>query len=176
METPTPVWLMDVDGVLNALRPDPSRHVITEACAEGRWFSIAYDPAVIHRLSRLHKDGVIEIRWLTTWCDDANRSLADAIGMPQLIVEGASRYRTMGYMEHRWWKEPAAHEVVRHDPSRMVIWSDDELDSRIVTGQVPWVSARTNVITITPDRWAGLTLDEVERVVRALTDEEEETA
>ena len=53
----TPVWLMDVDGVLNAVRADDGggRYRYTTARTDHRTFPIHYDPEVIGRIKALNE-------------------------------------------------------------------------------------------------------------------------
>lgn len=161
-----PVLLLDVDGVLNAVNsPDILTDYISVcAYAEGRRFPILYNPEIVKRLRDWHDKELVEIRWLTTWCDDADRSLAEAIGMPRgLWVEGVSEHRST---RHGWWKSEAARKVVMHNAFRQVFWCDDDLDYALLNGEVEWMRGFDNVTWICPITSAGLThthLDIIER-------------
>lgn len=65
-----PVWLLDVDGVINASRPGwgAAPHHGT-ATAAGMSFRIRWAPALAKRIRALHESGRVEIRWCSTWCD-----------------------------------------------------------------------------------------------------------
>lgn len=67
--TPPPVLLLDVDGVVNANRPGwgaaPRK---ATAYADGQGWTMRWAPAMVDRLRRLREDGLVEIRWCTTWC------------------------------------------------------------------------------------------------------------
>lgn len=187
-----PIWLLDVDGVLNALGAvSLSEYAVTQASAAGGTYSIAYNPAVIHRIASLHRDGSIEIRWLTTWCDAANSSLGPAIGMPALEVEGVSDYRREQRWRYgnrlapdigqpdgsktvpvqrpaMWWKSTAAERVASRDKDRLVVWTDDELNYRINIGHVDWIAESPNIFPLTPNSQTGLTLEQVDLIVGAM--------
>lgn len=63
------MWLLDVDGVLNATRPgwgSPPRRV--SVYADGGDWPMRWAPAIIDRLRGLHQDGAVELRWCGTWC------------------------------------------------------------------------------------------------------------
>lgn len=88
----TPVVLLDVDGVLNALgRPDERVHPAWRsgsATAMGRQWPITWAPAVVDRIAGWVRDGRADVRWLTTWGHDANTSLRHLLGLPELPVAG----------------------------------------------------------------------------------------
>jgi hypothetical protein len=59
-----PVWLLDVDGVLNAARPGWGEAPRSgTAYSAGQPFSLRWAPALVARIRELHGRGVVEIRW-----------------------------------------------------------------------------------------------------------------
>ncbi|MEV0134951.1 hypothetical protein AB0H83_41680 [Dactylosporangium sp. NPDC050688] len=68
-----PVWLLDVDGVLNVRRPlwGPSLCRGTAHSAGVDW-PIRWAPLLITRIRHLALAGLVEVRWCTTWCPDAD--------------------------------------------------------------------------------------------------------
>lgn len=119
MSTEPPVWLLDIDGVINANRPGwggPPRRI---RCAG---FTIRWAPALVDRIRELHRVGQHEIRWASTWCgfpeqlDELSRHLG-------LRFESAFGDRpaakTWGDM-----KAEAALDVLRS--GRRLIWTDDD--------------------------------------------------
>jgi hypothetical protein len=68
-----PVWLLDVDGVINTRRPlwGPELRRGT-ARSEGVDWPIRWAPELITRIRRLHVAGLVEVRWCSTWCPDAD--------------------------------------------------------------------------------------------------------
>lgn len=69
-----PVWLLDVDGVINASRPGwsaPPRKGYAYAGAHE--YRLRWAPALIQRIRDLHKAGAVEVRWCTTWCAYADQ-------------------------------------------------------------------------------------------------------
>jgi hypothetical protein len=86
MEEPSkrPIWLLDVDGVINASKPGwggPPRKREVFSKSSGRSFTIRWAPDLITRIRRIHRERLAEIRWCTTWCADAS-SLEAALSLP----------------------------------------------------------------------------------------------
>jgi hypothetical protein len=69
----TPVWLLDVDGVLNVPRPGwgaaPHR---ARAYSDGIEYAMRWSPRLLDRIRSMHQSGRVEIRWCTTWCPAAH--------------------------------------------------------------------------------------------------------
>ncbi len=78
------VWLLDVDGVVNADRPGWHMAPFTRTVYADRPFKLRWGPPLIPRLRRLHQDGAVELRWCTTWCPWAHL-LEQTWGLPELV-------------------------------------------------------------------------------------------
>jgi hypothetical protein len=162
-----PLLLLDVDGVLNALQPD-----LPEGWQRGRFngYVLSWDPSVTARLREWHEAGRVEIQWLTTWTEDADRLLAEPMGLPRgLRTHSRGRMAPTGYAGRLarvtgWWKLEHAREVAEAEPGRRIVWIDDDLAERAAdTGE--WLAANPHVLVVAPDLYAGLTheqLDEIE--------------
>src|SRR3954449_6504612 len=111
-----PILLLDVDGVLNAARLD-----LPDGWRRGTYagFVMTWDPTVTARLRQLHESGRVEIQWLTTWAEDADRLLAEPLGLPRgLRVHARPGMAPTGFSglfaaaaAHGWWKLDAARAV-----------------------------------------------------------------
>ena len=117
-----PIWLLDVDGVLNAF--DDSGPVIGDW---GDWetftsngFPIRYSPTMTAHIRGLHERGTVEVRWLTTWGRMANTHLKQ-LGLPEFEVAAEAPFRE----RDGWWKLPVAQALF--DQGHAVIWTDDDL-------------------------------------------------
>jgi hypothetical protein len=137
----TPVWLLDVDGVINAIgtKPDPSvwprdtwSHTRVSVTDGSSWPILTASP-VIDFLRAAHDSGAVEIRWHTTWQSDAPKVLAPLLGLPDWPVHPCPEFHgavnAVGGSSvgpGAWWKLPAALRVV-HDENRRLIWTDDDL-------------------------------------------------
>ena len=109
-----PILLLDVDGVLNAARWE-----LREGWERGTFhgFVLSWDPTITARLRELHESGRVEIQWLTTWTTDADRLLAEPMGLPRgLKVHDRADAVPTGYSGPAgglsgWWKLAAAQAV-----------------------------------------------------------------
>ncbi|GGR89470.1 hypothetical protein GCM10010169_37120 [Micromonospora fulviviridis] len=125
MIEPPPVWLLDVDGVLNVSRPGwgaPPRRSQVWADSEAVSYQVRWAPALVARIRALHGCGAVEVRWCTTWCPDAER-LERLWGLPPLVRSLDADPMPRG---SACWplKRAAARAVVA--AGRRLIWTDDE--------------------------------------------------
>jgi hypothetical protein len=86
-----PLWLLDVDGVLNAVTRSPDRAIWPDwrrgrAVADGVAWSICFSPSATRAIRTLHESGLVEVRWLTTWREYANAELRRLLDLPELAV------------------------------------------------------------------------------------------
>ncbi|MDI6102385.1 hypothetical protein QLQ12_27575 [Actinoplanes sp. NEAU-A12] len=117
-----PVWLLDVDGVVNAFRSGwyaRPRLVQVYSAADDYDYRIRYEPRLVDAIRRVHADGLAEVTWCSTWCSDA-AALEDALGLPTLPrafteqVGGAAVCAA---------KLAAARRVLA--AGRRLVWTDD---------------------------------------------------
>lgn len=151
-----PVWLLDVDGVVNAIGDTFPTHVW-----QGKWrrarvgkFPIMAAQPVLDFIGRMHELGLAEVRWHTTWQEHA-LELGARLGLPVLPVQDAPEFLRPGA---HWWKLPAAQRVVLEE-GRPLVWTDDDLSWR--TTHVGRALARMReqgpVLTVASDARTGLT-------------------
>ncbi|WP_051799542.1 HAD domain-containing protein [Catenuloplanes japonicus] len=122
----TPVWLLDVDGVINAKRPGwggpPLRRDVYSP-EDDATYPLRFAPALIARMKRLIADDAVEIRWCTTWCPEAH--LLERLWMlPEL--PRALTLRPLPRGAECWPLKLAAARDVVHTEGRRLIWTDDE--------------------------------------------------
>lgn len=165
-----PLWLLDVDGVLNAVshRPDPDvwpdwRH--GTAFANGSSWPIWFSPTLTRAIADLHERGLAEIRWLTTWGEDANGELRELLGLPRLQVAGTGDVFDPTV---DWWKFDVVKSFHRAEPNRRLIWTDDDL--LYLPEAQAWVAARTRSLVIAPRSDRGLTPDQLTEIRRFCND------
>jgi HAD domain in Swiss Army Knife RNA repair proteins len=161
-----PIWLLDVDGVLNVRRsawhsaPHNGR-----AYDNGREWKIRWAPQLITRIRTLHKAGKVEVRWCTTWCSQADQ-LERLFKLPVLERAFTEELRDFACSEA---KLAAARAVLAS--GRRLIWTDDvEVP---VPRQEPELYAELTAggraLLIRPDERDGLRpehMDEIEAFVR----------
>lgn len=147
-----PIWLLDVDGVINAVTADGIGYKKLRAESSGRGFLIHYRQCVIDFINRVQADHLAEVRWLTTWCDDAAKNLAPAVGLVECSVE-SSDYPGHGAV---WWKAITAKRLMEAEPDRAFVWTDDDLAYANRLGELKWMKGRDKHLLISPDTRRGL--------------------
>lgn len=136
-----PVWLLDVDGVLNASRPGwgevPDRG---DAFVDGSRYSLRWAPSLTRRISAMALGGAVEVRWATTWVDHITQ-IERLLRLPK--IETAFQGLNAPVDEAVARKVRAALDVVEVE-RRPLIWTDDdaipdhgELLDRLLNGGVP---------------------------------------
>lgn len=183
-----PVWLLDIDGVLNAGGIDAS--VFKTKWPKATWLEtrmrVELDPpwefannGPVHLavaepvrdfIVKVHEAGLATIRWHTTW-RDAAQQLAQWLTLPTFPVQWAPEY----YAGQRsWWKVPAAVRVVKEE-GRRLLWTDDDLARRrfVIKRDHPEIYNPTNLIVSPSDRF-GLSPNELQRIWNYLEKEKDE--
>lgn len=142
-----PVWLLDVDGVLNATRPGWNAAPRNgTAYGGGHPYRLRWAPALITRIRALHHTGNVTLRWCTTWCADADQ-IERLLGLPLL---------------ERCWTDPISHSAAPAaklaaartvlDHGHRLIWTDDDAvptsgpthDELVATGRTLLISPLPN--------------------------------
>jgi hypothetical protein len=131
-----PVWLLDIDGVINAVSRDPDKNVwpaeswqrTVASAMNGDW-PILFSEYVRDFINEMVER--VEIRWHTTW-QHAALGFAEAVGIVELPVQDAPEYHSNTWIgdrhgyTNRWWKIGAAERVVQEE-ERKLIWTDDDI-------------------------------------------------
>ena len=147
----TPVWLLDVDGVLNAV-PDTGnrgwpRGDWTEAgvTANGMTWHVSIANRVLAFVRHAHGSGQVEVRWHTTWQTGA-LDLAKVFDLPEFPIHPCPEFERDYFTNHRylssnrilasssWWKYPAALRVTQAE-GRSLIWTDDDVRDELTSPQ-----------------------------------------
>ena len=190
MPTPPPLVLVDVDGVLNAVRAWGRSDAWDDwrtghARADGRAFPITWSPTVAAAVRSWRE--LADVQWLTTWGHDANASLRHLLELPELPVAGtyddvdqAAGEPDGGADAHasvapaapdaltgRWWKLDVVRRIVRTGEPRRLVWLDDDLAGQ--DDVRAWMRQHTTSLLVAPDPRSGLTrahLDAVEEFLR----------
>ena len=166
-----PVWLLDVDGVLNAGRAgwDGPPRTGTAYDKDGQPFRIRWSADLVKRITALHVSGAVEIWWATTWVDHDPDQISRLLGLPTFPV-GWEPQGWAHTLYVRAAKQNAAHHVLRAE-RRPLIWTDDQAipDRLIEPGDPP-------ALLIAPDTRRGLRpehMDRIEQFARQMTRSED---
>lgn len=171
----TPVWLLDIDGVLNAVG---GLSVYRTKWPKAKWYestmTIDLEPpwefgngdAVLLKVAgpvrdfivEMHERDLAEIRWHTTWQSRAQR-LANWLDLPTFPIHKAPEY--LDGDRSGWWKLPAAKRVV-DDEGRALLWTDDHIRYEVRPDHRLIEDPRNLVIW--PDDRFGLSPDELTRI------------
>lgn len=162
-----PVWFLDVDGVLNAVRHPVDEDGYRRIDVPGPWgrsWGIVHSPAIVARVGRLARDGSASVHWLTTWMDYAARFLAPRLGLPELPVAGES---SLGLALPEgplgWWKAHAVDRYLAGHPGVPLVWTDDDLDDGTALA-LGAAHPGTPTLLIAPSPLTGLTPGDLDRV------------
>lgn len=146
--------LLDVDGVLNVFPPEfrtkyDDWHRFN---AHGYW--IHWSESVCSRLNSLP----VEIHWLTTWQEDANKYIGQELGWPQYPV--LSNIQRTEMLDANWWKLPYAQK--EYDAGHSIIWLDDDIV--FSPEALEWLETtdRDRLLTISPEY--GLTHEHLDHI------------
>ena len=169
-----PVWLLDIDGVVNALAAGPVdgswpaaewvQHVVrADIPGSGRMvLPVFVAQPVLEFIAQVHRSGAADIVWHSTWREAAATGLAPVLGLPRLPISDAPEWtrRTPDV----WWKLPAAQRVL--EAGRRLVWTDDDI--AMVPQQVAALIARDDALLISPQPQAGLTADDLAAIATFL--------
>lgn len=116
-----PVWLLDVDGVINAICPGwgcaPVCRSVFVECEE---FRLRWAAELVRQIRQLYEDDVVELRWCTSWCPWAD-VLERLWGWPELGRALDAQVMSAGDLDVV--KANAALAVI--GSGRRLIWTDD---------------------------------------------------
>lgn len=157
-----PVWLLDIDGVINATRPGwhraPSRSTVVDSF--GQPWVLRWEPALIDRIRKVH-GGLAEVVWCTTWCPDADR-LERLWGLPELRRSWTDHRH--GYAANEA-KRQAARDVL--ESGRRLVWTDDTA----FPSKGPFVDelhGMGDALLVKPDARRGLLGEDVDAIEQFL--------
>lgn len=184
-----PVWLLDIDGVLNGFARHPrvwkdkewkKTYVRTpdSLSGSGPW-TIFYTPAVIDFINEMSDK--VDIYWLTSWASEAATHYAPAVGLNNTFPEmfaltGVDPSIKTGFQTNFSQKREAAYKMIFGDSAgspgpfygRKIIWTDDDLGKsarRMLKSEldVPPLLIRTS-------EYVGLTPEELRKIEAYIND------
>ena len=126
-----PIWLLDVDGVINALCAPKTWDEHKEGIAhlDDGSYKICWSEELIRAIELINKEDV-EVRWLTTWGHYANEVLRPLVNLEEEFPVQAEPVYASGYggasLSYTTfdWKYMAVLEVL--EEGRPIIWTDDD--------------------------------------------------
>src|SRR5690348_1430944 len=157
-----PVWLLDVDGVINALARGPvdgswpaqcwlQRVVTADIPDAGRMeLPIFAAQPVLDFVTRAVASGSVDVVWHSTWRAAAVTDLAPTLNLPAIPISIAPEWTERP--GRLWWKLPAAQRVV--ESGRPLVWTDDDIAA--LPEQVADLDSRPDTLLISPDPSIGL--------------------
>ncbi|MFZ0161306.1 MAG: hypothetical protein WAL50_19925 [Kineosporiaceae bacterium] len=162
-----PVWLLDVDGVLNAARPGwdevPGQG---KAFVDGTCYRLRWAPPLTRRITALHHSGAVEIRWATTWVDHITQ-VERLLRLPKLPT--AFIGLDPDEVDPTELKVCAALDVVELE-RRPLIWTDDDA----IPGTGPLLdrlqAAGVPVLLLAPGSRIGLQPEDLDVIDDFLTE------
>jgi hypothetical protein len=152
------VWLLDIDGVINAASRRPPTHAWPEADwidtkasdAKRQWRILAPRP-VLDYIRAVHEGQLADIRWHTTWQHHAQQ-VAAALDLPTFPVQEAPEYIEAPHIAG-WWKLPAALRLL--EAGHRLLWTDDDAIDLHRTERSE-LAAAGSILIASPDPQTGL--------------------
>ena len=165
-----PVWLLDVDGVLNAPRPGWGAAPRSgTAYSTGQPFRLRWAPALATRIRAVHGSGLVDIRWCSTWCSDADQ-VERLLGLPCL---DRAWHHPISTTAAAIAKLAAARAVL--DLGRRLIWTDDAAVP--TSGPVrDELTATGRALLIAPIPSRGLQPEDLDAIDASLTADHQDEA
>lgn len=173
MTVQKPLWLLDIDGVINSpLRKLPTdvwpedQWLIKEVWAlQGKWpihMAIPVRDLIVH----VHEAGLAEIRWHTTWQQAAN-NVSDAFDLPHFPIQDAPE--AAWYRQREWWKLPTVfRELLKTNGSRRILWTDNDIDSELSPEQKATLKAGGCTL-LCPNSGTGFNSQDLQALTEFLT-------
>lgn len=154
-----PILLLDVDGVVNALmRSDWPEAQVSRA--------LGFDITTSKHLGAALLQLLVEIRWLTTWAEEANEHISDLCGLPNDLPVSGHPVRNLSGFDPAWKIRCAARVA---EEGRDIIWIDDDLSSMGIydedsARETLSLGSNQRIKIVQPNAWVGLTPAHIEEI------------
>lgn len=165
-------WLLDIDGVINAL-PSHGRIPgtfpasawvqveVANSHNEKPWPILAAKP-VVDFINWVDDEGLAQILWHSTWYDESNQ-VGKAIGLNEFGHLECDEYEGWQMGSRGWWKLPAARKVLAQSEGHVVWADDDAMPPHLSQGERRiWRDA--GALVIAPNQYQGLAPANLERI------------
>jgi hypothetical protein len=172
-----PVWLLDIDGVLNAMSTNLATHVwrqedwvIGEAQGGNNIWKIAVRRQVCDFIREVHEKDLAEIRWHSTWQHQAE-NVAKLLDLPTFPVHPAPEFRhghwASSSFDGTWWKLAGAERVLLEE-DRPLVWTDDDIDYYLEDAKLTSLREFSQALLVCPDHKCGLVQKELDKIRKFL--------
>ena len=176
--TDKPVLFLDVDGVLNSFGKSPWDLTVAHNvfyAPHGMAYKIRTSTLIGKALMELD----IEIRWLTTWRDDAPTHIAELAGLPRDLDVAFTHEQYDELLNNEdpfaldWgsgtpWKLRTVLSFIREEQGRPFIWADDAAvpkDAKALATEVDFEGFDIPPhLLIRPDGDIGLTPEHIQEM------------
>ncbi len=172
-----PIWLLDIDGVLNTWPRTPvhahnefQEHVVCDL-STGKDFRLVIAQPVIDFINEMWASGDVDLRWHTTW-QKSSIEVAKAFGIAlDIPVQEAPefdrwRQRTEGA---GWWKMAAGQRIL-DSTDVPVIWTDDDLGVYWIEQMKKAGTKLDRLVKICPDPGTGLSKAHMAKIEHIIDD------
>ncbi len=163
--TEIPVWLLDVDGVINVTRSAwGSAPVSRNVYVGGHGFRVRWAPQLVSAIRDLHRSGRVEVRWCTSWCNYAH--LLEGLWQFPAFARTLSAEQCETLMGSKM--DAAKQDVVETllADGRRVIWTDDTAAPAF--GPLHDRLTKMGALVIRPSPRKGLSPDHLNAIDRFL--------
>lgn len=166
----TPIWFLDIDGVINAVTratPEGFSAGYASPAPDDHKYKIQWNPEVVKRIQEMHDSGLVNVMWLTTWGSGANGALRELVGLCELEVAGEPpSYASGGYNYYQanprgWWKLGVVQRFYAENPKRKYVWTDDDL---ALEPEARAFIEGKNIFAIAPNEARSLSLRDLELI------------
>jgi hypothetical protein len=160
--TDVPVWLLDVDGVVNARHPAWEQPFANgNAFVDGVTYRLQWAPALTRYIKSVHKRQAAEVRWATTWVDHIHQ-VERLLRLPAFptAFRGLGAAPSVGAPDR---KLSAALQVVEIE-RRPLIWTDDDAIPITGTQRRRLDESGVPILLLAPDPYEGLTPVHLKRI------------
>ena len=178
-----PVWLLDVDNVINVPPPysyDSGNNVKKRYKNHPEWiktvihdFQIMYATAVVDFINDVSRQGLVKIKWTTSWGEYVVSEFAPGVGLDTFAVTDVKGSEFI-YPHSKWWKYLGAKQAAEQGP---FIWTDDDIskEAKLSVLAVGEKHGHDGVV-IAPARSRGLEQPHLDEIMDFLVKHADNTA
>lgn len=151
------IWLLDIDGVINAMNLDPNegyKSVIAKSYLDD--FTINYNPVIIDAINNISEK--VSVVWCTTWGQEAVSVITPLLGLKTFEVTSPCSYYEDASIGDSWWKFNRFKASI--ELGYKVLWTDDDVNNKLLKRH----PKRNSQFILRPDYRTGLTMNDIEDI------------